>query len=126
VIPLPVINGTNQRLIAFIDEGSSDFSSSGEFPVVRVEFFDQIGKAFKVLIRMVRKREILISRIITITLYSLSIIIFPALIAFSYFLKDKIELAYTQYGREDTIKLITMWGIFGLLIVILNPRRRKS
>jgi len=75
---------------------------------------------------MVKRREILISRMITLTLYLLSIIIFPALIAFSYFLKDKIELAYSQYGREDTIKLITMWGIFGLLIVVLNTRKRKN
>jgi len=77
------------------------------------------------LIIMAKKGEILFSRIITVTLYIASIVIFPALFAFSYFLKDKIEEAYNQYGREDTIKLITMWGIFGLLIVILSRKDKE-
>ncbi len=75
---------------------------------------------------MINLRKFVFIRIIALILYTLSIIIIPFLIGFSYYLKDKIDLAYKEYGVNETIKLINMWGIFGLLTIIFKPKKKKS
>jgi len=75
---------------------------------------------------MIILRKFIFIRLIALILYALSIIILPFLIGFSYYLKDKIDLAYKEYGVNETIKLINMWGIFGLLTIILKTKRMNS
>jgi hypothetical protein len=74
---------------------------------------------------MKKYNEILLVRIISITLYAFSIIILPALIALSYLLRIKIEQAFNKFGRDETMKLINVRGLSGLLTVILASRRKK-
>jgi len=80
----------------------------------------------KELITMRKFNEILFVRIISLTLYAFSIIILPALIAFSYLLNRKIESAFDKFGRDETIKLINIMGVFGLLTILLEPIRKKE
>ena len=77
------------------------------------------------LILMTRKRETRFARILSLTIVGFSIIILPALIAFSFFLRDRIEHAFETYGRDETFKLINIWGVFGLVRILFKPRRRK-
>jgi len=75
---------------------------------------------------MKKYKEILIIKIISLTLYAFSIIILPALMAFSYLLNRKIEQAFDKFGRDETIKLINIMGVFGLLTILLEPRRKQE
>jgi len=74
---------------------------------------------------MKKYNEILFVRIISITLYVFSIIILPALIGLSYLLRTKIEQAYNKFGRDETMKLINVRGLSGLLTVILVSRSKR-
>ncbi len=74
---------------------------------------------------MAKNRATLFRRIVSILLYGFSIVIIPVLIGFSYLLREKIEVAYKEHGQNETIKLINMWGLFGLLSIVFRRRNKK-
>lgn len=74
---------------------------------------------------MTENRRIYFIRIVSTTLIVFSIIIFPLLISFSFFLKKRIERAFKTYGRDETFKLINIMGVFGLLTILFTHQKRQ-
>ncbi|TFG04322.1 MAG: hypothetical protein EU536_04870 [Promethearchaeota archaeon] len=74
---------------------------------------------------MINHKEIHFARLISVALHIFSVIIIPLIIGFSFFLQRKIDQAFERYGRDETIKLINIMGIFGLLTILFSPKRKK-
>lgn len=74
---------------------------------------------------MPEKRAILFSILISVLLHILSIILIPLLIVISELLKGKLDAAFDTYGRDDTVKLIAYFPLFGHFKVIFQTKRRK-
>ena len=74
---------------------------------------------------MTKNSEIYFIRIISVTLYAFAFVIIPALMGFSFLLRRKIDEAFEKYGRDETIKLINIMGVFGL-VRILFSRKSKT
>ncbi|NVM30172.1 MAG: hypothetical protein HWN65_15115 [Candidatus Helarchaeota archaeon] len=41
-------------------------------------------------------------------------------------MKKRVEQAYEKWGRDETIKLINIWGIFGLITILFRSGGSKK
>ncbi len=74
---------------------------------------------------MTEKRAALFSILLSVLLLIFSIIIIPVLIVFTDLLKKKIDVAFETFGRDDTVKLIAYFPLFGHFKVIFGTKRKK-
>jgi hypothetical protein len=74
---------------------------------------------------MTQKRVTLFALLLSLLLYSLSILLIPILIAFSNLLKAKLDRAYEIYGRDDTVKLVAYFPLFGHFKIIFQTAKRR-
>ncbi|MFX1297076.1 MAG: hypothetical protein ACFFD2_19765 [Promethearchaeota archaeon] len=75
---------------------------------------------------MAKKNTNYFTRMLSLTLFILSSLILPLLLWSSFFMKKRIEQAYEKWGFDETIKLINIWGIFGLITVLFRAGYKKQ
>lgn len=60
----------------------------------------------------------------------LQIILFPLIVLGMYsvtiYIRNQIPIFFKEYGRDDTVKMLTLGGIFGILRILRGPEKQES